>query len=241
MGKRIIVQRRGKGGSVFRAPSHRYKVDLKYRKYDDLEKNGVLRGVVLDIIHAPERTAPLIDVKFENGERIYMLACEGIKVGDEIEVGAKASIKPGNVLPLANIPVGTYIFNIEGLPGDGGKFVRSAGTYALLISHEDGKSVVQLPSGTLKTFDSRCRATIGVVAGGGRKDKPVLKAGKKSHMLRSKATYWPVVRKVAMNPVDHPHGGNSRRPGKATTVPRNAPPGAKVGHIAAKRTGRKKR
>ncbi len=239
MGKPIIVQRRGKGSPTYRAPSHRYKGDIKYRKYDELEKEGSIKGKVVEILHDPARSAPLVEVKFENGEKILMLACEGIKVGDEIACGVNASCSQGNVLPLGKIPEGTPVFNIEIHPGDGGKLVKASGTYALLITHDVDRSVVQLPSGELKSLDSRCRATIGVVGGGGRKDKPLLKAGKKFHILRSRAKYWPVVSKVVMNPVDHPFGGKSHRPGKSTTTPRGAPPGRKVGLIAARRTGRK--
>ena len=237
MGKRIISQRRGKGSSVYRAPSHRYKAKIKYRKYDDIEKEGVTRGEVIDFIKDPGRSAPLAVIKFEDGTKMPMLACEGIKIEDEIKCGANADISHGNVLPLKNIPEGTPIFNIERNPGDGGKLVRASGTYALLITHDVGRSVIQLPSGELKTLDSRCRATVGMVGGGGRKDKPIMKAGKKYRIIKSKAKYWPVVRKVVMNPVDHPHGGKSHRPGKSTTVSRKAPPGRKVGHIAAKKTG----
>ncbi|RLG59228.1 MAG: 50S ribosomal protein L2 [Candidatus Hydrothermarchaeota archaeon] len=239
MGKRIISQRRGKGSSTYRAPSHRYKAEIKYRKYDEIEREGVIKGEIIDFIKDPGRSAPLAIVRFEDGAKIPMLACEGVKIGDEVMCGAKASISHGNVLPLKNIPEGTPIFNIERNPGDGGKLVRASGTYALLITHDVDRTVVQLPSGELKTLDSRCRATIGIVGGGGRKDKPIMKAGKKYHMLKSKAKYWPIVRKVVMNPVDHPYGGKSHRPGKATTISRNAPPGRKVGHIAARRTGRR--
>ncbi len=239
MGKRIISQRRGRGGSVFRAPSHRYRCDLKYRRYDEAEKQGVVRGKVVDILHDPGRTAPLLEVLFETGERRYMLAQEGVKVGDVVEEGAQAAVAVGNVLPLGRIPEGTPVCNIELHPGDGGRVVRSAGTYGLVVSHEGDSTVVQLPSGSFKTLSSECRAAIGVVAGGGRRDKPVMKAGKKYHMLRSKAKYWPVVRKVAMNPVDHPFGGGSRSPGKPTTISRRMPPGKKVGQVAARRTGRR--
>ncbi len=239
MGKRIISQRRGKGSITFRAPSHRYRCELKYRKYDDREKNGKVVGRVVDILHDPARSAPLLKVEFAGGEKLYLLAQEGIKVGDTIEAGAHAAISPGNVLPLASIPEGTPICNIENHPGDGGKLIRSAGAYGLVVSHEGTKTIVQLPSGALKTLDARCRATIGVVAGGGRRDKPIMKAGKRFHMLRSKAKYWPVVRKVAMNPVDHPFGGGSHSPGKPTTISRRMPPGKKVGLISARRTGRR--
>jgi large subunit ribosomal protein L2 len=239
MGKRITAQRRGKGTSVYRAPSHRYRGEVKYRKVDDKEREGVVKGVVLDVLHDPARSAPLIKVRYEDGETGYLLAHEGVKVGDEVSFGSGAEISQGNVLPLGKIPEGTPINNVELSPGDGGKLIRSSGAYGLLITHDVDKTVVQLPSGELKSIDSRCRATIGVVAGGGRRDKPLLKAGKMYYKVKSRAKYWPIVRKVRMNPVAHPHGGGSGAPGKPTTVSRNAPPGKKVGLIAARRTGRK--
>ncbi len=239
MGKRITSQRRGKGTSVYRAPSHRYRGDICYRKITPKEIEGVIKGVVMDVIHDPGRSAPLVDVRYEDGERGYLLACEGVKVGDEVLIGSEAVIAQGNVLPLSKIPEGTPVNNVELTPGDGGKLIRSSGTYGLLITHDVDRAVIQLPSGALKTVDSRCRATVGVVAGGGRRDKPLLKAGKMYYKVGSKAKYWPIVRKVRMNPVAHPFGGGSGAPGKPTTVSRNAPPGKKVGLIAAKRTGKK--
>lgn len=239
MGKRLIVQARGAGGPRYRAPSHRYKVRLRYRAYDSLEKESKVKAKVVDIIHDSARSAPVAILKYENGEQGYMLACEGLAVGDEIECGAKAEIKQGNVLPLASIPEGTMIYNIEVNAGDGGKLVRSAGSYAVLIAHDNNNSLVQLPSGAIKTLASKCRATIGIVAGGGRKDRPMLKAGKKHHALRSKPRVWPRVRGRVMNIVDHPYGGGNKKvAGKPVTVSRNAPPGRKVGLIAAKRTGK---
>jgi large subunit ribosomal protein L2 len=239
MGKRIIVQRRGKGTSVYKAPSHRYKGEVTHRRYDEKEKKGVVKGRITDILHDPGRSTPLVQVEFEDGEKGLMPALEGMKVGDEVACGVEAEITRGNTLPLANIPEGTPISNVENLPGDGGKFIRASGSYGLVIAHDVDKAVIQLPSGELKTLDPRCRATIGIIAGGGRVDKPILKAGKMWHVLKPTARYWPKVRKVAMNPVDHPHGGGSRRPGKPASVSRNAPPGQKVGLIAPRRTGRK--
>ncbi len=239
MGKRITSQRRGKGTSVYRAPSHRYRGDIRYRQITPQEMEGAIKGVVQDVVHDPGRSAPLLKVRYEDGGSGYLLACEGVRVGDEIYIGAEAGIAQGNVLPLSRIPEGTPVNNVELTPGDGGKLIRSSGTYGLLITHDVGRAVIQLPSGVLKTVDSRCRATIGVVAGGGRRDKPLLKAGKMYYKIKPKAKYWPIVRKVRMNPVAHPYGGGSGAPGKPTTVSRNAPPGRKVGLIAAKRTGKK--
>lgn len=240
MGKRLKVQRRGRGTSTYRSPSHRYRGKVRHRVYDDEEKKGEVKGTVVDIIHDPGRSAPVAKVRFANGEERLILVSEGLRVGDEIACGISAPIRSGNTLPLAEIPEGTPVYNIELSPGDGGKISKASGTYALLITHDVNKSVVQLPSGTLKTLDPRCRATIGVVAGGGRLDKPLMKAGKKFHKVSSKAKIWPTVRGVAMNHECHPHGGGNRQhPGRPTCVSRNAPPGAKVGLIAPKRTGKR--
>jgi len=241
MGKRLIIQRRGRGTPTYKSASHRFRGKIAYRSYDDLEKEGCLKSKVKEIIHDPGRTAPVALVKFENGEKSLILAPEGIQIADEVACGISAPISPGNSLPLAEIPEGTPLYNLEKHPGDGGRFVRSSGTYASLITHDVGKAIVELPSGELKAFNPRCRATIGVVAGGGRKEKPFLKAGNRYHALKAKGKKNVSVRGVAMNAVDHPHGGGNRQhPGKPTTISRHAPAGRKVGSIAASRTGKRR-
>ncbi|AAB84525.1 MULTISPECIES: 50S ribosomal protein L2 [Methanothermobacter] len=241
MGKRLISQRRGRGTPTYRSASHRFKGKIKYRAYDSIESEGSLKGKVVDIMHDPGRTAPVARVKFENGEERLILAPEALMLNEEVECGVKARVKPGNSLPLSEIPEGTPIYNIENRPGDGGKLVRSSGTYASLITHDADKAVIELPSGELKALNPQCRATVGVVAGGGRREKPFLKAGKKYHALRAKGKKSVTVRGVAMNAVDHPHGGGNRQhPGRPTTVSRHAPPGRKVGSIAARRTGKRR-
>ena len=143
-------------------------------------------------------------------------------------------------MPVGKIPEGVPVYNIELSPGDGGKLVRAGGSNATIVSHDSEKTVIQLPSGQFKTLDSSCRATIGILAGGGRKDKPFLKAGKKYFAYKKRGKQYPVVRGVAMNPVAHPHGGGGHQHvGKPYTVKRGASPGRKVGSIAARRTGRK--
>jgi len=236
MGQRIRGQRRGRGGSTFRAPSHRYKANMDHRTVEDAE---IVSGEVVGIEHDPARSAPVADVQYDDGDRRLVLAPEGIAVGDEIQIGVSASIEPGNTLPLAEIPEGVPVCNVEANPGDGGKYARASGVNATLLTHDRNVAVVQLPSGEMKRLDPQCRATIGVVAGGGRTEKPVLKAGKKYHKVKSRGTVWPRVRGVAMNAVDHPFGGGGRQhPGKPKSISRNAPPGRKVGDIASKRTGR---
>ena len=236
MGRRIRGQRRGRGGSTFRAPSHRYKANMDHRTLEDTD---LVSGEVLGIEHDPARSAPIADVQFDDGDRRLVLAPEGIAVGDEIQIGVSASIEAGNTLPLAEIPEGVPVCNVEANPGDGGKFARASGVNATLMTHDRNVAVVQLPSGEVKRLDPQCRATIGVVAGGGRTEKPVVKAGKKYHKVKSRGTVWPRVRGVAMNAVDHPFGGGGRQhPGKPKSISRNAPPGRKVGDISSKRTGR---
>ena len=236
MGRRIQGQRRGRGGPTFRAPSHRYKAELSHKKSEDTD---TITGEIVDIEHDPARSAPLADVEFEDGDRRLILAPEGVAVGETIEVGVSAEIKPGNTLPIGEIPEGVLICNVESSPGDGGKFARATGVSAQLMTHDRNVAVIQLPSGQVKRLNPECRATIGVVAGGGRTEKPFVKAGNKHHKMKARGTKYPRVRGVAMNAIDHPFGGGGRQhPGKPKSVSRDAPPGRKVGDIASKRTGR---
>ncbi|MFD1585627.1 50S ribosomal protein L2 [Halorientalis brevis] len=236
MGRRIQGQRRGRGGPTFRAPSHRYKADLSHRKVEDAD---LVSGTVVDIEHDPARSAPVAAIEFEDGDQRLVLAPEGIGLGDEIQVGISAEIAPGNTMPLAEIPEGVPVCNVEANPGDGGKFARASGVSAQLLTHDRNVAVVKLPSGEIKRLDPDCRATIGVVAGGGRTEKPMVKAGNKYHKMKARGTKWPNVRGVAMNAVDHPFGGGGRQhPGKPKSISRNAPPGRKVGDISSRKTGR---
>jgi len=232
MGKRIIARARGKGGPRYRAPSHRYRGKVEY-----LPITGIV-GKVEDIVHDPGRSAPVAIVKFEDGKEVLHIASEGLKVGDAIVYGGEPKI--GNVLPLEKIPEGTKIFGVETYPGSGPKLCRASGTYAIVIGKSEGKVKVQFPSGKIVELDAKCRATIGVPAGGGRIEKPWVKAGKKYHAMHARGKLFPRTKGVVMNPVDHPYGGKSHRPRPSKGVSRHAPPGAKVGSIAARRFGKKK-
>jgi large subunit ribosomal protein L2 len=240
MGKRITQQRRGSGSPSYRSPSHRYKVDLRYRTYDDIEKAGVLRGEVVGFMDDPGREALLMQIRYENDEKAYLLAPEGIAVGDIIDSGAQAKLTLGSVMPLYRVPDGTYVFNIEQQPGDGGKLVKAPGSYATVISKEERIVYIKLPSRKVITVSTECRVQLGIIAGGGRLEKPLLKAGNAFYKYGARNRLWPVVRGVHMSPYNHPHGGKQHHIGKSSIVPRSAPPGAKVGHIAARTTGRKK-
>ncbi len=242
MGKRILVQRRGRGSPTFKASTHRRRGAVKYPPLIQMGKAGFFTAIIEDLVHDPGRGCPVAQLRLQTGETYLTLVPEGIAVGQEIRIGPRAGIKAGHILPLGRIPEGTPVFNIEGQPGDGGKFVRSSGTYATIITHSRGKTSIRLPSGKTRSFSSTARAMIGVVSGGGRTEKPFLKAGNKFRLKRSKGHTYPKVRGVAMNAVSHPHGGGAHQhPGGPTSIKRTAPPGRKVGLIAPKRTGRKKR
>jgi len=240
MGRRLITQRRGRGTTTYKSPSHRYKGKIKYRLMDQNEKESVVYGVVKDIVDCPGHRAPLALVKYDK-EEVYVSAPLGIKVKDIVAAGATAPVQNGNVLPLSNIPEGTLIYNIEIKPGDGGKLVRSSGNFAKVIGKTGDKVIIVLPSKKQKKMDGRCRASIGVIAGGGSKEKPILKAGNKMKAMRAKNKLYPKTSGVAMNAVDHPFGsGRGRHAGKPKTAPRWAPAGRNVGLIKAKRTGKRK-
>lgn len=235
MGKRIIQQRRGRGTLTYRSPSHRFKGTAKY------PAQTTAIGKVTELIHCPGHTAPLINITYQNGEKKATLAPQGIKVGDQINIGEKAEIKIGNVVPLKNIPEGTAVYNIEKQPLDGGKFVRSSGTFAKVVAKTTNSIIVKLPSKKEKTFLPECRATIGVIAGSGRLEKPFLKAGTRYHKMRARNKLYPSVSGTSMNALDHPFGGTkSSHKGKPTIAPKHAPPGRKVGKIRPRRTGKKK-
>lgn len=237
MGKNLIQQARGKGSPRYRAPSFRYKGESKYAKYG----KQTLSGKIIDLIHCQGHSAPLAQIDYGDGGMVLMQAPEGVRVGDKVDMGANVDVKNGNVMPLKNIPEGIAIYNLEALPGDGGKFVRASGGFAKIITKMDDKVVVELPSAKRRTFLSDCRATIGIIAGSGRKEKPFLKAGKRYYAMKAKNKLWPQVSGTSMNSVDHPFGGSSSAvKGGPTQSSRNAPPGAKVGKIAPKRTGKKR-
>ena len=237
MGKNLIQQARGKGGPRYRAPSFRYKGISKYAEHD----GTTLIGKIIDLIHSQGHSAPLAQIKYENGIKMLMQAPEGVRIGDEIKMGENVVIKKGNITILKNIPEGISIYNIESSPGDGGKFVRTSGGFAKIITKMGNNIVVEMPSSKRRDFLPDCRATIGVIAGSGRKEKPFLKAGTRYYAMRAKNKLWPQVSGTSMNSVDHPFGGSSSSvKGGPTQSSRNAPPGRKVGKIAPKRTGKKR-
>ena len=239
MGKKIRVQRRGRGGSTFKASTHHRVASSRYPYIENLDATSLVKATVEDLIHESGRGAPIAKTKLESGKVFHVVAPEGISIGQEIQVGSSAQPAIGNIMPIGKIPSGTFLCNIELRPGDGGKLVRSSGTYASLVSHTSEGTLVKLPSGKSMYLNDYCLATIGVMSGAGRIDKPFLKAGKKQHWMYAKGRVYPVTKGVAMNAVSHPHGGGSHKSKslRPTSVSRTAPPGQKVGLIAARQSG----
>lgn len=178
----------------------------KYRIIDFKRDKDGIKAKVAAIEYDPNRTAYIALLHYVDGEKRYIIAPHGLKVGDIVESGENADIKPGNALPLENIPVGTEIHNIELKPGKGGQLVRSAGNVAQLMAKEGNYAQIRLPSGEVRMVSLKCKATIGQVGNIDHENVSIGKAGRKRWMgIR------PTVRGVVMNPVDHPHGGGEGR------------------------------
>jgi len=169
------------------------------------DKDGV-PAKVLSIEYDPNRTAWIALLQYKDGEKRYIIAPDGLKVGDEVISGPQVPLKPGNALPLSDIPEGIEIHNIELIPGGGGKLVRSAGSAAIILSKEGNYAHVQLPSGEIRLINLKCKATIGRVSNPDNELVIIGKAGRKRWMGKR-----PHVRGTAMNPCDHPHGGGEGR------------------------------
>ena len=231
MGKRTRSQRKG-SSPKFRASSHRFPGKNRI-------PNVVNEGAtVVDLVHSPVHTAPLAQLKLSDGTKFYVVATEGMAIGDIISIGEKVETRPGNITTISAIPEGTLIHNVETRPGDGGRIARSAGVAAVVETRMSNGVRIRMPSGRTRMISAKCRAAIGVIAGHGRGDKPLLKAGTAHKKAKARGKAYPRVSGVAMNPVDHPHGGgNHQAVHGPTSKPRSAPPGSKVGHIAPKRTG----
>lgn len=201
---RITVRHRGGGNR------------RKYRVIDFKRDKADMKATVLTLEYDPNRTAHIALVQYEDGEKRYIIAPNGLKVGDTVVSGKQADIKPGNALPMASIPTGTFIHNIELYPGKGAQLARSAGVMAQLMAKENGMALVRLPSGELRNIPEICIATIGQVGNVDSENVNYGKAGRRRHM-----GWGPTVRGSVMNPCDHPHGGGEGkspvgRPGPVT-------------------------
>ena len=191
---RITVRHHGGGNK------RKYRViDFKRKRIDEF-------ATVIALEYDPNRSANIALIQYGDGEKAYILAPVGLKIGAQVISGAGADIKPGNCLPLANIPLGTVIHNIELYPGKGGQMVRGAGTSAQLMAKENGLAQIRLPSGEVRIARLECKATIGQVGNTDYENVQIGKAGRKRNM-----GVRPTVRGSVMNPVDHPHGGGEGR------------------------------
>ena len=201
---RITVRHRGGGNR------RKYRIiDFKRQKFDVV-------GTVMTLEYDPNRSAFIALVQYEDGEKAYIIAPEGLKVGDKVVSGPDADIKVGNALPLSAIPTGTFIHNVELYPGRGAQFARAAGNMAQLMAKEDGMALLRLPSGELRKVPAACMATVGQVGNTDHENVKIGSAGRKRNM-----GWRPTVRGSVMNPCDHPHGGGEGkspvgRPGPVT-------------------------
>lgn len=241
MGKRIRVQRRGHGGSTFQASTQKRIAPAKYPPFTKQQLDGIVQAKIERILHEPGRGTPLAKMKLETNEDYHFVAPEGVYEGQQIQIGSQATIDIGNILPLNNIPEGTMICGIELSPGDGGKIARSSGTYATIVGHTPQGTMIKFPSGKTKYVNDLCRATVGIVSAAGRLEKPFLKAGTKYHKKKAKGHKYPRTRGRAMVAASHPFGSSKRGARKVSTVARGAPPGKKVGLIAARGAGKKQK
>ncbi len=174
----------------------------KYRIIDFKRKKDNMEATVIGIEYDPNRSANIALIQYEDGEKAYILAPQGLTDGDKIVSGESVDIKAGNAMPIDSIPVGTLIHNIELNPGQGGKLVRTAGQSAQLMAKEGKYATLRLPSGEMRKVLAKCRATVGVIGNSDHENVKIGKAGRKRHM-----GWRPEVRGSVMNPVDHPHGG----------------------------------
>jgi len=232
MGKRLIVQARGKGSSTYRVSKKAFTRKLQF------PANLVGEGVVVKLLNSRAHSAPLAKVTSEKGT-FYIPAFKNMLEGQKINFGT-SEIKDGNILALKDIPVKTKIYCIESKQGDGGKYIKTGGNSATVNRVVGEDILVTMPSKKEKKFKGNCRAVIGVIAGGGRLDKPVVKAGKQHHIKKSKSKLWPRTGAFKMNAIDHPFGSGRAKNPKSKIAKRNAPPGRRVGLIRPRRTGKKK-
>ena len=243
MGKRIRVQRRGRGNSVFRASTHKRVAPAHYPSAVTPKEcfEASIGGFVASLVHDPGRGAPLAFLKFENGQSCYTVPAEGTFEGQQIRLGGKAPADVGNIIPLGKVPEGTLVCNLELRSGDGGKLAKSSGAYATVVGHTPQGTMIRLPSGRTRYVNDYCLATIGVVSAAGRTDKPFLKAGNMFHWMKAKGHKYPRTSGRKMVAAVHPYGSSKRSSRKCTTTSHGAPPGQKVGLIAARGPGQKKK
>jgi len=233
VGKTIIQQARGHGSKTYQVRPNAYRYRIAYPKL-----NTVGKGKIVLLLNSAAHSCPLAKVLINN-QTFFIPAADGIYEGQEIEIGTDKIIT-GNITSLKHIPFDARIFNIEIRPGDGGKMIRTAAGSASVVKKDERGVTVLMPNKREVTLDGNCRVTVGIIAGQGRKLKPIAKAGKKHHMMKARNKLWPRTSAVKFNAVDHPFGGGRGKRIKSKIAKRNAPAGAKVGHLRPSRTGVRK-
>ncbi len=232
MGKRTKGRAKGRGNMQFRVRKKAYCYRITYPKLFNTGKAKIMR-----LINSAAHSTPLAKIRINN-EEFFIPCADGIYEGQEIDVTV-GKAENGNILMLRDIPQGTKVFNIESFPGSGGKYLRSSGCYGMVMNKDKGNVEIIVKRRSLK-LNENCRAIIGVAAGDGRVFKPFAKAGNKHHLMKSKGRKWHYTSAIKTNALDHPFGGGRGKRIKSKIAKRNAPPGAKVGHIRPRRTGRSK-
>ena len=186
------MRRRGRGGKQFRAI---IVGKIAPSRYPNFKGDELHTGIIMDIIHERGRDAPLAKIKFDNGIYSYVPAPEGTVVGNKMEIGNGANPSSKNILDLGSIPDGTLICNIEKNIGDGGKLIKAAGSSAIVFSHSVDSVKIKFPSGSIINMNPKCRAMIGIISGGGKNEKPFLKAGNKAKYMQSRGRLYPTVQR----------------------------------------------
>ncbi len=242
MGKRIIQRARGHGGPVYRVRKQAFIYEIRY------PTNKISgEAEIMELIHSRAHNAPLAKMRIHPKENpgttlmFYVPAFEGAFVGQKISYSQEGKKAQGDIVRVGVMEIGDRLFNIERHPGDGGKMMRAAGTSAIVSKKAKNNITIKTPSKKEVELDNNCLAQIGIVAGSGRLEKPVMKAGKMYHIKKTKSKLWPRTSAVKFNAIDHPFGSGRGKRIKSKIAKRNAPPGAKVGHIRPRRTGRTKR
>ena len=231
MGKRIIQQARGHGSPTYRVKPTSFVYRIQYPKFLEGE------GTVVKLLNSSAHSAPLAKILHSKGV-FYIPAFKGMIEGQKISFNE--GLQAGNILPLKRIPIKTEIYCIESRSGDGGKFIKAGGSSAIVTRVIGDKTAVMLPSKKEKIFNSNCKAVIGQIAGHGRLEKPIIKAGKQHYIKKIKNKMWPRTSAVKVNAIDHPFGSGRGKNIKSKIAKRNAPAGKRVGLIRPRRTGKKR-
>ncbi|NCN86399.1 50S ribosomal protein L2 [archaeon] len=232
MGKRIIQQARGKGSSTYRVSKKAFRYKLQFAS----NLTGV--GEVTKLFNSGAHTCPLAKVNSEKGS-FYIPAFKNMFEGEKISFEGK-EIKNGNILKLKDMPVKTKVYCVESRPGDGGKFIKAGGNTAVVNRVMGNDVYLIMPSKKEKKFNGDCKAIVGVIAGAGRVDKPIVKAGKQYFIKKTKSKLWPRTSALKVNAIDHPFGSGRGKNPKSKIAKRNAPAGARVGLIRPRQTGKRK-